>query len=113
MAASFITHVTGRGRFYFVLELTGGEILLTSEPYNFRIACLKAIHSARTASLLLKNYDKGMATNGQHFFVLRDADGEILARSEFFADLSEMEEMLAKVRKDAPKAELKETSDPR
>ncbi len=112
MAASFITHLTARGRFYFVLESPGGEILLTSEPYNFKIACLKAIHTARSSSALLRNYDRGTATNGQHFFVLRDNEGEILARSEFFAAAGVMEEALATVRREAPKAELIETSDP-
>lgn len=110
MLASFVTYRTRRGHYYFVLKSSKKDILLTSDPYIFRVSCLKAIDSVRVCSKNANNYSEGIATNGEFFFVLRGHDLEILARSEFFTAMSWMQATKECVMQEASAALLKEAA---
>jgi uncharacterized protein YegP (UPF0339 family) len=109
MPARFTTHRTRRGHYYFVLESSRNDILLTSDPFVFRVSCLNAIDAVRTVSPDPSHYSEGQATNGEYFFVLRGADREILARSEFFTAIAWMHATKECVMQEAPDALLTET----
>jgi uncharacterized protein len=110
MSAAFITYRNRKGRYFFVLRSSNDEILLSSYTYLYRIACMQAIGKVRQASIHKQNYQEGTATNGEYFFVLREADGELLATSEFFATTAWMQFAKEAVKKEAARALLTETA---
>jgi hypothetical protein len=112
MPATFVTHRTRRGHYYFVLESSKKDILLTSDPFVFKVSCLKAIDAVRAASHNAASYSEGVATNGEYFFVLRGSDHEILARSEFYAAAAWMHVAKECVMHEAHGAVLLETATP-
>lgn len=94
MTAEFIVKRAANNEFYFVLQLPNGDILLTSNRYLFKVSCLSAVETAKNCSSKHYNYQKGMATSGGHFFVLRGADNEIVCTSEIYQNSFQRDEAM-------------------
>lgn len=110
MPARFIIDRTKNGQYYFILESGIQENLLTSEPFVFHISCMHTINSVRIYCENDYNYQDGMATNGEYFFVLRDQDHQILGTSLFYATRSWMLNAIARIKKEAATAIIEDHS---
>lgn len=100
----------GNGQFYFNLTAGNNEIILQSEGYVTKQGCLNGVESVRSNSQDDSKYHRKESSNGQHYFVLKAGNGEIIGKSEMYQSKQGMENGIASVKKNAPTAPLKDNS---
>ena len=108
MAAKFVIKPAGKEQFMFKLKAGNGEVILTSELYNTKAAAKNGVESVKKNAGLDERYERKEAKNGQHFFVLKAANHQVIGKSEFYSAPAGMEKGIASVKKNAPEAAVEE-----
>ena len=72
-------------QYYFHLVAGNGEIVLQSEGYTRKSGAEVGIESVKVNGVLVARYSVLEASNGEHYFVLRAANHEIIGLSELYA----------------------------
>ena len=93
---------TSDGQFMFNLHAANGEIILTSERYTAKAGAQNGIDSVKENSPIDGRYDRLQSSDGQHYFVLKAANGEIIGRSERYKATSGMEDGIESVKTNGP-----------
>src|SRR6187455_1531457 len=77
------------GQFYFHLRATGNnEIILQSEGYEAKAGCISGIESVKANAGDESRYSKLESKNGQWYFTLKAANGEVIGTSELYTSAS-------------------------
>lgn len=97
------------GHFYFHLTAMNGEIILNSELYTWRGSAEDGVVSVKTNAPLDERYDRRASKDGQRYFVLKGANGEVIGTSEMYTSMTAMENGIASVKRNAPVAGLLES----
>ncbi len=92
--------------YQFNLKAGNGEVILTSEGYIQKASCHKGIESVKINSQDDSRYERKIAVNSKHYFVLKARNGEIIGRSQLYSSTSGMEIGIASVKVNAPTAEI-------
>jgi uncharacterized protein YegP (UPF0339 family) len=71
-------------RWYFHLSAANHEIILQSQGYSSRTASLGGMLSVLNNGGIDKRYDLRVASNGQHYFVLKARNGATIGMSEMY-----------------------------
>ena len=100
----FVITLRKNGEFQFNLKATNGQIILTSEGYSTKSACLNGIESVKKNSQVEARFDKKVASNGKPFFNLKAANGQIIGTSQMYVNEKNMLNGVASVVKNAPDA---------
>jgi Fe-Mn family superoxide dismutase len=82
---------TGDGKFMFNLRSGNNEVVLTSETYSSKDACMTGIASVRSNAATDARFERKSASSGEPFFVLKAGNGEPIGRSEMYSSQSAME----------------------
>jgi len=106
----FETFVGKDGQFYFHLLAGNGEKILASERYKAKASAENGIESVKKNSPDDARYDRRQAADGQHHFVLKAANGEIIGTSERYTTAASMEKGIASVKANAPSATVVDQS---
>ena len=104
MAAKFELKKAKDGEFMFNLKAGNGEVILTSELYKAKRSALNGIASVKKNASDDARYGRKVANNGQHYFVLKAGNHEVIGRSEMYPHPQSMEKGIASVKKNAPGA---------
>ncbi|HEX3554954.1 MAG TPA: YegP family protein [Thermoanaerobaculia bacterium] len=104
MAGKFEVKKASNGQFYFHLKAANGQVILASEQYKEKRSALGGIESVRKNAPLDNRYERKTAKNGQPYFVLKAANGEIIGQSETYSSTSALESGIESVKKNAPEA---------
>ena len=102
----FVISVRKNGEYQFNLKATTGQVILTSEGYTTKAACMNGIESVKKNSQVEARFDKKVASNGKPFFNLKATNGQIIGSSQMYANEKNMLNGLASVKKNAPDAEV-------
>lgn len=94
--------------FRYRLKARNGEIILSGEGYTSKQGCLNGISSVKENSPLDSRYDRKIAVNGQFYFTLKAANGEIIGVSETYTTQSSRENGIDAVKKVAPSAPIED-----
>jgi uncharacterized protein YegP (UPF0339 family) len=108
MAAAFELRQTNNGQFMFNLKAVNGEIILTSQSYTTKASAEEGIESVRTSAPIDARFERRKATDGQHYFVLKAANDQVVGRSELYVSASAVENGVASVQRNAPEAHIKD-----
>jgi uncharacterized protein YegP (UPF0339 family) len=100
--AKFVIIKRSNGEFQFNLKAQNGEVVLTSEGYVTKSACFNGIDSVKTNSAKDTQYERRMSRNGQHYFVLKAGNGQIIGSSETYTSTSARDSGIETVKKNAP-----------
>ena len=92
----------------FRLFASNGENILHSESYTTKQNCLNSVDSVKTNAPKDERYDRRTATNGQYYFVLKAANGEIIGVSETYTTSYAMENGISAVKRNAPVAKVED-----
>ena len=92
------------GQFYFRLKAGNGEIILASEGYIAKDGCRNGIDSVKRHSPYDYNYQRLFANNGQYYFTLRAANGQVIGNSELYVSSQGRENGIESVKRNAPLA---------
>ena len=102
----FVITTRKNGEFQFNLKATNGQVILTSEGYTTKAACMNSIESVKKNSQVEARFDKKVASNGKPFFNLKATNGQIIGSSQMYANEKNMLNGLASVKKNAIDSEI-------
>ena len=111
MAAKFELKAAQGGKFVFNLKATNGQVILSSEIYESKKAAEKGIESVRKNAASEKRFEKREAKNGEQYFVLKAANGEIIGKSEMYKAMRSVDKGIASIQKNAQEARLVDISE--
>ena len=106
MAGKFEIKKSSDNQFYFNLKAGNGEIILTSEMYRAKSSAENGITSVKTNAPIDSRYDRKTATNGQFYFNLKAANGEVIGKSEMYTTSSARDNGIESVKRNAPEASI-------
>lgn len=102
---------TSDSQFLFNLKAANNEVILTSERYRQKASAENGIESVRTNSVLAERFDRRTAVDGEPYFVLKAANGEIIGRSEMYESNAATEKGIRSVMTNGPIAKLVDITD--
>ncbi len=96
---------TGKdGQFYFRLRAQNGQVILSGEGYTAKAGCQNGIRSVQENAPRDGRYRRKTAANGQFYFVLEAANGQVIGRSEMYTTKRRREGGIEAVKRIAPTA---------
>lgn len=104
----FEVKVRKDNQYQFNLKAGNGQVILTSEAYTTKAACMNGIESVKKNASEDKRYDKLTAKNGKPYFNLKAANGQIIGTSEMYESESSRDNGIESVKKNAPDADIVE-----
>ena len=110
MSAKFEIRLSKDEQFYFVLKARNGEIILVSEMYTSKQNCEKGILSVVENSPNDDNYKRLEASNGQDYFNLVAANGEIIGTSEMYESKQGRDKGIESVKVNGPVGTVEDAS---
>ncbi len=108
MAKHFEVHKSSNAKFYWSLHADNDQKILASEMYSTKQAALSGINSVKTNSANDARYDRRIAKNGQPYFVLKAANGEVIGTSEQYSSNEAMEGGIRSVKSVGPSAPIQD-----
>lgn len=110
MAGYFALGKGSTGKFTFNLKSGNHQTILTSEAYESREAALAGIGSVQKNSGDDARYERKVAKNGQPYFVLKAANGQVVGRSELYTTAAAMEKGIASVKENGGSQDVRDAS---
>lgn len=102
----FVITARKNGEFQFNLKASNGQVILTSEGYTTKSACMNGIESVKKNSQVDARFEKKVASNGKPFFNLKAVNGQIIGSSQMYVNEKNMLNGVASVKKNAIEAEI-------
>ncbi len=81
---TFQVFIGENDQFYFRLYAANGEIILQSEGYTAKASCENGIESVKENAQIDERYQRKVASDGQYYFKLVAANGEVIGVSEMY-----------------------------
>jgi uncharacterized protein len=107
--AKFEVYQSGKkDEFRFHLKADNGQIILSSEGYTTKAACLNGIESVKKNASDPKRFDKTKTPTNMFRFALTAANSQIIGTSQNYKSESGCINGIESVGKTAAKAEIKE-----
>ena len=104
----FVITVRKNGEFQFNLKASNGQVILTSEGYNTKTACLNGVESVKKNAAIEDRYEIKVAKNGKPFFNLKASNGQVIGASQMYASEATLKKGIASVAANAPEAPVVE-----
>ncbi len=104
----FVISVRKNGEFQFNLKATNGQVILTSEGYNTKAACLNGVESVKKNAINPDRFEVKVAKNGKPYFNLKASNGQVIGASQMYSSEVTMKNGIASVAKNAPDAPIVE-----
>ena len=92
-------------QYYFNLLAGNNEPILRSEMYETKAAAENVIASVKKNSLREGAFEVKEAKNGQHYFVLKATNGQVVGQSEMYTSTSGCKNGIESVKKNAADAD--------
>ena len=107
--AKFEVYQSGKkNEFRFRLKADNGQIILSSEGYTSKPACMNGIESVKKNSAETKRFTKTTTPGNMFRFALTAANSQIIGTSQNYKSENGRNNGIASVMKNAAKAEVKE-----
>lgn len=111
MGGKFQIKKTKSGQYMFVLKAANGRVILTSEQYKDKASVKNGVESVKKNARNDSNYERKVSTKGQHYFVLKAPNGQVIGQSEMYSSKSSMEDGIESVKKNAPGAVVEDLTE--
>ena len=107
----FVITLRKNGEFQFNLKASNGQVILTSEGYTTKAACLNGVESVRKNAPIEERFEIKVAKNGKPYFNLKASNGQVIGASQMYASERTMKQGIASVQKNAPESPVVEELD--
>ena len=94
------------GQYVFALKASNNEIILASETYTSRRGAVRGIESVKKNAPSGARFEKRLAKNGEHYFVLKASNGRTIGRSETYKTERSCDNGIESVQRFAPSASV-------
>jgi uncharacterized protein YegP (UPF0339 family) len=108
MSGVYEVYTDAKGEQRFRLKAPNGEIILASEGYTTKDACLNGINSVKENSALDERFESYQDAAGKHRFRLKAANYQIIGVGEAYESEANLKSGIESVKRWAPGAEVKE-----
>lgn len=98
------------GEFQFNLKAGNGQVILTSEGYTTKGACLNGVESVKKNAQDDSKFERKTAKNDKPYFNLKATNGQVIGSSEMYESEASRENGIESVKKNAPEAEISDIS---
>ena len=92
----------------FDLKAGNGQVILTSEVYTTKAACLNGVESVKKNAQEDARFEKLESKNGKPYFNLKATNGQVIGTSELYESVAARDKGIESVKKNAPDAEVVE-----
>jgi len=106
MSGKFEVSRRGNGDFQFNLKAGNGQVILSSQGYSGKDACLNGIESVRKNAGSDANFERLDAKDGSKYFTLKAGNGQVIGSSQMYADAGGRDNGIRSVMENAPTAAL-------
>lgn len=106
----FVVSIRKNGEYQFVLKAGNGQVILDSEGYTTKAACLNGVDSVRRNSANDARFERKVSKNEKFYFNLKATNGQIIGTSEMYESKAACENGIESVKKNAPEATLEDLS---
>lgn len=106
----FVITTRKNGEFQFNLKASNGQVILASEGYTTKAACLNGIESVKKNAADDGRYDRLEAKNGKPYFNLKAANGQIIGSSEMYESTAARDNGIESVKKNGPEGTTEDLS---
>lgn len=104
----FVVSKRKNDEFQFSLKATNGQVILSSEGYTTKAACINGIESVKKNSQTETRFEVSESKNGKHYFNLKATNGQIIGSSQMYETLASCQNGVKSVMNNAPEAEIVE-----
>jgi len=111
MTGYFEIRTRSDGQFVFNLKAENHEIILTSEAYATKAACVNGIESVKKNAPDDDRFRRTTTPDGKFRFALAAPNGQVVGGSEYYETEAEREDGIKFVKINAPDAEVKDLAD--
>ena len=108
MTGYYVLSKTEDEQFVFTLYASHFEIALVSDPFRTKALALDEIEALQTHGTNAANYQRGTSGPGDPYFLIEDAEGDVIACSELHACNATMERAIQRVIKSASSKTIKD-----
>lgn len=102
----FVVSVRKNGEFQFNLVAGNGQVILSSEGYTTKPACLNGVESVRKNAIVEGRFENKVAANGKFHFNLKASNGQVIGTSQMYESEAGCANGIESVKKNAPEAAL-------
>jgi hypothetical protein len=99
----FVISTRKNGEFQFNLLAGNGQVILSSEGYSTKAACLNGVESVKR-NAAEDRFESKTSKDGKFHFVLKATNGQIIGTSEMYETKSSCDNGIESVKKNAPDA---------
>ncbi len=110
MASKFEVTTRANGDFQFNLKAGNGQVVLSSQGYSGKDACLGGIESVRKNAASDANFERLDAKDGSKYFTLKAGNGQVVGQSQMYADAAGRDNGIRSVTESARGAALDDTT---
>lgn len=103
----YVIRKSSNGQFYWVLNASNGQVLITSETYTTKESCKAGIASSRI-SVSDSNFRKRPSSNWQYYFTQNANNNQVLGTSEMYVSSQGRDNGIEAVKRDAPIANFED-----
>jgi len=104
MAGKFEVYADKGGDYRFRLKAGNGEIILSSEGYSSKAACMNGVESVKKNAPDDDRYEKKETAAGNFMFNLKAANHQVIGSSQSYKSASGRDNGIESVKKNAPDA---------
>ncbi|UUV20707.1 YegP family protein [Paenimyroides aestuarii] len=104
----FVVSKRKNEEFQFNLKASNGQIILSSEGYTTKAACMNGIESVKKNSQDETKFETLQAKNEKHYFNLKATNGQIIGSSQMYESAAGCQNGIQSVMNNAPEAEVEE-----
>jgi uncharacterized protein len=87
--------------FYFSLTAKNGQTILSSQGYSSKSGCENGIESVKKNAANDSSFERMTAKDGQHYFVLKASNAQVIGKSEMYKSKESMENGIESVKTNA------------
>lgn len=104
MAGKFEVYADKGGDYRFRLKAGNGEIILSSEGYSSKAACMNGVESVKKNAADYARYEKKETASGKFMFNLKAANHQVIGSSQTYKSASGRDNGIESVKKNAVEA---------
>jgi|GEM_PF-337133 len=82
--AEFTIQKFANGLYYFRLRENNGQLLVASEGYSSKAACLNGVNAVKSNGTADNRYERKTSANGKYYFNIKGTKGQILGTSDMY-----------------------------
>lgn len=106
----FVITTRKNGEFQFNLVAGNGQVILTSEGYTTKTACLNGVESVKKNSQDDARFERKTTDSGAFRFNLKASNGQVIGTSENYTSEAGRDNGIESVKKNAPDAPVDDQS---